>query len=57
MEAVYTPQYGILAESVAAGNFHNCLRMRILILGLGNPLVTDDSVGLRVVEDLKPPFG
>jgi hydrogenase maturation protease len=25
-----------------------------LILGLGNPLVTDDSVGLRVVEQLKP---
>jgi hydrogenase maturation protease len=28
--------------------------MKILILGLGNPLVTDDSVGLRVVEELKP---
>ena len=28
--------------------------MRILILGLGNPLVTDDSVGLRVAEALKP---
>jgi hydrogenase maturation protease len=28
--------------------------MRILILGLGNPLVTDDSVGLRVAEKLKP---
>jgi hydrogenase maturation protease len=28
--------------------------MKILILGLGNPLVTDDSVGLRVVEQLKP---
>ena len=28
--------------------------MKILILGLGNPLVTDDSVGLRVVEALKP---
>lgn len=27
--------------------------MKILILGLGNPLVTDDSVGLRVVERLK----
>jgi hydrogenase maturation protease len=27
--------------------------MKILILGLGNPLVTDDSVGLRVVELLK----
>jgi hydrogenase maturation protease len=28
--------------------------MKILVLGLGNPLVTDDSVGLRVVEALKP---
>ena len=28
--------------------------MKILVLGLGNPLVTDDSVGLRVVEQLKP---
>ena len=25
-----------------------------LIIGLGNPLVTDDSVGLRVVEKLRP---
>jgi hydrogenase maturation protease len=28
--------------------------MKILIIGLGNPLVTDDSVGLRVVEAMKP---
>ena len=28
--------------------------MKTLILGLGNPLVTDDSVGLRVVAELKP---
>ena len=28
--------------------------MKTLILGLGNPLITDDSVGLRVVERLKP---
>lgn len=28
--------------------------MRTLILGLGNPLLTDDSVGLRVVQELKP---
>jgi hydrogenase maturation protease len=28
--------------------------MRTLVIGLGNPLVTDDSVGLRVVEQLKP---
>jgi len=27
--------------------------MKILVLGLGNPLVTDDSVGLRVAEELK----
>jgi hydrogenase maturation protease len=27
--------------------------MKILVLGLGNPLVTDDSVGLRVAEALK----
>jgi hydrogenase maturation protease len=28
--------------------------VRTLVIGLGNPLVTDDSVGLRVVEELKP---
>jgi len=27
---------------------------RTLVIGLGNPLVSDDSVGLRVVERLKP---
>jgi hydrogenase maturation protease len=27
--------------------------MKILVLGLGNPIVTDDSVGLRVAEELK----
>jgi hydrogenase maturation protease len=27
--------------------------MKTLILGLGNPLVTDDSVGLRVIEQLR----
>jgi len=27
--------------------------MKTLILGLGNPLVSDDSVGLRVAEELK----
>jgi hydrogenase maturation protease len=28
--------------------------MKILVLGLGNPLVSDDSVGLRVAQALKP---
>ena len=28
--------------------------MKILVLGLGNPLVSDDSIGLRVAETLKP---
>ena len=28
--------------------------MKTLVLGLGNPLLTDDSVGLRVVQQLKP---
>jgi hydrogenase maturation protease len=28
--------------------------MKTLVLGLGNPLITDDSVGLRVVEALRP---
>ena len=27
--------------------------MKTLILGLGNPLITDDSIGLRVVEALR----
>jgi hydrogenase maturation protease len=30
------------------------LAMKTLVLGLGNPLVTDDSVGLRVAAELKP---
>lgn len=28
--------------------------MKTLVLGLGNPLVSDDSVGLRVVAELRP---
>jgi hydrogenase maturation protease len=28
--------------------------MKILVLGLGNPLVSDDGIGLRVAETLKP---
>lgn len=28
--------------------------MKTLVLGLGNPLITDDSVGLRVAAELKP---
>jgi hydrogenase maturation protease len=28
--------------------------VKTLIIGLGNPLVTDDSVGLRVVEAIRP---
>jgi hydrogenase maturation protease len=28
--------------------------MRTIILGLGNPLLKDDSVGLRVVQSLRP---
>lgn len=28
--------------------------MKTIIIGLGNPLITDDSIGLRVVEQLKP---
>jgi len=27
---------------------------KTLVIGLGNPLVSDDSVGLRVVQQLKP---
>ncbi len=27
--------------------------MKTLILGLGNPLITDDSIGLRVIEVLQ----
>ena len=27
--------------------------MKTLVIGLGNPLVTDDSVGLRVAAELK----
>ena len=28
--------------------------MKTLVLGLGNPIVTDDAVGLRVAQALKP---
>lgn len=30
------------------------IAMRTLVLGLGNPVLTDDSVGLRVIEELRP---
>jgi hydrogenase maturation protease len=32
----------------------NSAAEKTLIIGLGNPLVTDDSVGLRVIEQVKP---
>jgi hydrogenase maturation protease len=32
-------------------------RMRTLVLGLGNPLLRDDSVGLRVVQELRVRLG
>ncbi len=28
--------------------------LQTIVLGLGNPLLTDDSVGLRVIESLRP---
>ena len=28
--------------------------MKTLVLGLGNPLISDDSVGLRVADALRP---
>jgi hydrogenase maturation protease len=28
--------------------------MKTLVIGLGNPLITDDSVGLRVIQQLQP---
>ena len=30
-----------------------CLTMRTLVLGLGNPLLKDDSAGLRVAQELR----
>jgi hydrogenase maturation protease len=39
---------------LAAGLSETAPRMKTLVLGLGNPLVADDSVGLRVVARLKP---
>ena len=32
----------------------HAVRLKTLIIGLGNPLVSDDSVGLRVVKHLQP---
>lgn len=39
-------------SEAAEPNRHAC--GKTLVIGLGNPLVSDDSVGLRVVEQLKP---
>jgi hydrogenase maturation protease len=44
----------VLDERIAGQRLPSRLSMKTLILGLGNPLITDDSVGLRVVEELKP---
>ncbi|UCD08953.1 MAG: hydrogenase maturation protease [Dehalococcoidales bacterium] len=30
--------------------------MNTLVLGLGNPILSDDSVGFRVIEELQPRF-
>ena len=32
----------------------HAVRLKTLVIGLGNPLVSDDSVGLRVVKHLQP---
>jgi hydrogenase maturation protease len=45
---------GVGLKHYAAPNVNQrFIRMRTLIIGLGNPLVSDDAVGLRVVEELK----
>ena len=46
-----TPGAGPDGDQVAAGPTG-----RTLVIGLGNPLIADDSVGLRVVEQLKTRF-
>jgi hydrogenase maturation protease len=38
-------------EPSASGH---AVRLKTLLIGLGNPLITDDSVGLRVVKRLAP---
>jgi hydrogenase maturation protease len=38
-------------EPTASGQ---AVRLSTLVIGLGNPLITDDSVGLRVIEHLRP---
>jgi hydrogenase maturation protease len=38
-------------EPSASGH---AVRLKTLVIGLGNPLITDDSVGLRVVKHLEP---
>ena len=38
-------------EPTASGQ---AVRLKTLVIGLGNPLITDDSVGLRVAKQLMP---
>lgn len=48
--AARTPTWAVRsAAGVAATE-----TLRTIVLGLGNPLLTDDSVGLRVVDHLRP---
>ena len=42
------------AADAASGGDHRT--SSVLLIGLGNPLITDDSVGLRVVERLRARF-
>ena len=45
---------GTFSENDAAVDGMRAGPGRTLVIGLGNPLVSDDSVGLRVVERLRP---
>ena len=44
----------VLPENGDAEQLSCAAHGKTLVIGLGNPLVSDDSVGLRVVEQLRP---
>jgi hydrogenase maturation protease len=44
---------GIRSQGIPNPYLLNDKRMKTLVLGLGNPLLTDDGVGLRVAQELQ----
>jgi len=40
-------------QAVIPALYEDRLKMKTLVLGLGNPILSDDAVGIRIAQELK----